>query len=352
MIRHYVLDTVDAAQWRAVLPASVSAVGSVEYARICEKQMGSVARLFVVEAEGCVVAYPFFLRPVRALPFAHGLGEDLWDTCTPEYSGPVALGPGPPGPWGGRRFADLFACHCRQRRVVAEFAHLSPWGAHEALLEPSCVVPNRDIIYVDLTWPEEEIWSRSLTSDARRQTKQAARAGVRVRRAESADDVRAFHRLYTHTMERRQALERYFFPAEYFLAFFETMPENAFYVLAEHEGRAIAGGLYFQDRTHVYWHLSAADADFIHLRPVNAYLCESIRWALRQGQKRMVLGGGYQPDDGVFRFKANFSPLRARFCTYQRVHDPEAYEGLTRAWSAHSAGGPPRADFFPAYRSV
>jgi lipid II:glycine glycyltransferase (peptidoglycan interpeptide bridge formation enzyme) len=235
---------------------------------------------------------------------------------------------------------------------VAEFAHLNPWHEPEGVLDPACMESNREIVYVDLTWDEERIWRDSLSSDCRRQTKQSQRADVKVRRAESPEDVREFHRLYAQTMQRRDAQERYQFPIEYFLEFYHSMSENAFYVLAEYEGRVVAGGLFFEDRTNVYWHLSAADMEFAQVRPVNAYLFETIRCSLGRGKRRMVLGGGYQPDDGVFRFKANFSRLRERFCTYKRVHDAETYTALTQAWSERYAGHPPQTGFFPSYRSA
>jgi hypothetical protein len=92
--------------------------------------------------------------------------------------------------------------------------------------------------------------------------------------------------------------------------------------------------------------------EFAQVRPVNAYLFEAIRSALGRGKQRMVLGGGYQPDDGVYRFKANFSRLRERFCTYRRVHDAATYSALTQAWSDKHAGLLPRTDFFPSYRSA
>jgi serine/alanine adding enzyme len=352
MIETYTLTTSEADRWRTVLPADLSVTGSLEYLRICEQQSGWAARLFVVEDGRPVAAYPYLVRPVSALPFEATVGSSCSDICTPEYRGPLWLNGGFPEGTDAPRFADLFARHCREQRIIAEFAHLNPWTVPEELLEPGCVTADRDIVYVDLTRTEEEIWMHSLSSDARRQTKQGQRAGVHVRRAVSADDVREFYRLYTHTMERRDALDRYFYPLEYFMAFFETMPANAFFLLAEHEDRVVAGGLYFQDRTNIHWHLSAADREFVHLRPVNVYLYESIRQALGQGRERMIMGGGYGKDDGVFRFKANFSPLRARFCTYRRVHDAESYAALTEAWSAHHGGIQPGDGFFPAYRST
>ncbi len=349
MTSQYVLTTEDADRWRAVLPAKAFVMGSLEYARILERLTCAAARLFVAEWGGTSAAYPFLLRSVGALPFAAGLG-DRWDTFTQEYSGPVWTGPPLPSDAGCPRFADLFAAHCREHGIIAEFAHLSPWAPPE-LLDAACVQPNREVVYLDLTWGEEKIWKRSLTSDARRQVKQAERAGVRVRRAASVDDVREFHRLYGLTMERRNALDRYHFPLEYFVAFFEMMPENAFFALAEYQGRVVAGGLYFHDATEVVWHLSTVDMAFSDVRPVNAYHYDTIRWAVRHGKRRMLCGGAYQPGDGVFRFKANFSPLRAQFQTYRRVHAADAYAALTRAWSARHGGRPPGGEFFPAYRS-
>lgn len=348
MTSGYVLTTDDAERWRAVLPADVFVMGSVEYARVLERRTGAAARLFVAEWGGTAAAYSHMLRPIGPPPFAGGAGR-RWDTFTPEYSGPVWIGPPRVHP-GGERFAELFAAHCREQEVVAEFAHLSPWAPLE-LLDPACVQPDREIVYVDLARGEEELWKHSLTSDARRQVKQAAHAGVRVRRSASAEDLREFHRLHQLTMERRGALDRYHLSLEDLGAIFETMPGNAVLALAEHDGRVVAGGLYLHDASQVVWYLSAADMAFAGVRPVNAYHWEVIRWAAGQGKRRMLCGGGYLPGDGVFRFKANFSPLRAQFRTYRRVHDPEAYAALTRAWAVRVGVRPP-GDFFPAYRSA
>jgi hypothetical protein len=326
-------------------------MGSWEYARIMEQQTGFAARLFVVESESSAIAYPFLLRPIDGLPFAQPDFAGRWDTVTPEYTGRLYIGPEPCQEPGGMGCVDRFAGYCRENGIIAEFAHLNPWRDVSEALDPAGVVANREIVYVDLTLGETGIWTQSLTSDARRQTKQALQAGIRVRRAKSLDDVAEFHRLHANTMERRQALERYRLPLEYFAAIFETMPANAFFVLAEYQGRVVAGGLYFHGGPDVYWHLSAADMEFSRVRPVNGYLWETILWAAGEGKQRMLLGAGYKPGDGIFRFKAGFSPARARFCTYRRVHDERGYAALTDAWSAHHGVASSPGDFFPAYRA-
>ena len=320
--------------------------------RICAEQAGYPARLFVVEYGVPLVAYPYFQRPVGALPFA-GAGMEGWrDTFTPEYCGPVVLNRDRFSEAEGLDFPRLFARHCVREGIVAEFAHLNPFDAPESLLEPGCVQVDRQIIYADLTLSAEEIWANSLSHEGRRLYKQGQKAGVVVRYGRSADDVREFHRLYEMTMKRRRAEKRYFFPVEYFMAFFDTLPANSYFVLAEHEGRCVAGGLYLQDESNVHWHLSASDLEFSHLRAVNVYQYEAMLTALGQGRKRLIIGGGFRDGDGLFRFKAAFSPLRAEFKTYRRIHNPEACSTLTKKWSAHHGDVQPQDGFFPPYRSA
>ncbi|MEQ1843492.1 MAG: hypothetical protein ABL994_24050, partial [Verrucomicrobiales bacterium] len=199
VITTYTLTTNDAEKWRAVLPADRCVTGSLEYMRICEAQGGYPARLFVVDDGRPLVAYPYFRRPSGALPFA-GAGAEAWaDTFTPEYCGPVALN-GRLSPTGeALDFPGLFARHCEEEGIVAEFAHLNPWDVSADLLEPGCVQVDREIVYADLTLSPEEIWAKSLTHEGRRLYKQGQKTGVVVRYGKSVDDVREFHRLYELT---------------------------------------------------------------------------------------------------------------------------------------------------------
>jgi len=284
---------------------------------------------------------------VQGLPFATGVAAGGCDSFTPTYTGPLMLCD--ESNMSGT--ATLFDRYCKEQGIIAEFAHLHPWSVATNSLDPSCIEVNREIVYVDLTGSEEEIWTKSLSTECRRKTKQSIAAGVRIRRAETLDDVNQFHRLHKETMDRRQALDRYYHPPEYFQELFTAMPENAFFVLAEYEGQVVSGGFFLQDAETVYWELSAVDMAFARARPVNAYLYDTICWARRQGKKRMLLGGAYQSDDGVYRFKAGFSPLRVKFCTYKRIHDADTYAALTDAWSRQRAGAQPHSDYFPAYRS-
>mgnify|MGYP002784659675 CR=1 FL=1 len=344
--RYYVLDSSQEAEWRAILPARRSVLGSVEYAKICEKQFGYSARLFVLCAPEPVLAYPFCLRSVSDLPFPHS-HRAAWDTLTPGYTGPLPLG-------NATADRDAFVAHfqryCGDHGIIAEFAHLNPWCGGEQWVDSNYIEKNREIVYVDLTATQDEVWTKSLHPESRRKYAQGQRAGVRARRAETSADIDAFHQIHTETMNRRNALSRYYYPPGFFQGVLQQMPDNAFVYVAEYDNRVVAGGLFFEDDRDVFWDMSAADLTYSSVRPVNVYLYDVIVSLLARGKQRLILGGGYQPNDGIFRFKASLSPLRAAFSTYRRIHDADAYQALTKGWSDHYAGAQPQDGYFPAYR--
>lgn len=357
-----VLTLADACAWRTALPASASAFGSLEYAGIYQGHTGYPARLAVYELDLGTVAYPFFLRPVDALPFSGRVPGTLWDTLSPEFTGPFAQSwakDAPPDLVQEDQAGAAAAWHeyCRAQGIVAEFAHLHPWrpkAAHPTaqFLDASDVEFNREIVWVDLELSQEQWWSDSFDRSCRKNIRRAIKEGVRVYPAETLEDVREFHRIYTLTMERADALERYRFPFEYFGAFFERMPEHARFMLAEYEGQVVAATLYLHDDENVYSYLGGADHEHQHVRPTNAVVYETLLWAKAQGKKRLILGGGYQENDGIFRFKASFSPLRARFQVYKHVHLPEPYAALCEAWQTEYGLEASATDYFPAYRFV
>jgi serine/alanine adding enzyme len=344
-----VLTTEDGERWRAALPATESVFGSVEYARIQERHGGGAARLFTLAAGGGTVAYPLVLRSVAELPFAGRGAEELFDAATPQYTGPFApadLEAGVP-----EAFEAALSRWSREAGVVTEFGHLQPWQARTELLDRSALERDREIVYVDLTEDPERLWRDSYTHAARKNVNRARREGVRVRAAGDAAGARELHRIYERTMDRQGAQRGYYFPASYFEAFADEMPDNSRIVVAEHGDRTIAATLYLHDGADVYSYLGGADHDHQHLRPTNAVVDETIRWAREEGKQRLVLGGGYRPGDGIFRFKASFSPLRADLRLYRRVRLAEQYESLRQAWGAlHGAGS--ASGFFPPYRAI
>jgi serine/alanine adding enzyme len=343
------LSVEDEARWGQALPASESVFGSVEFAAVQRDLRGADPRLFVLDSPHGAIMHPLFLRPVADLDLDAGSSRDLFDAATPEYTGPLAAGPLDDA--ARRAFADELSSWCAATGIVTEFGHLHPWKARTELLDAAAIEREREIIYVDLTQDPERTWRESFTHAARKNVKRARREGVRVYSAASEADVRELHRIYTLTMDRQGASERHNFPYEYFAAIRERLPDNSRILLAEHDGRVVAATLYLHDSADAYSYLGGADHDAQRVRPTNAIVDEMIRWARAEEKQRLILGGGYSRGDGIFRFKSSFSPLRASFQVYRRVHIPEAYAALTEAWRARHAGSRDPAGFFPPYRA-
>lgn len=347
---HLLTSALDTA-WRSALPASRSVFGSLEFARIAETHHGHPARLLVCEMEDMSVIYPFFLRSTQALSFGAVAPEAQWDTFSPEYTGPLSPSDALNHAADGMMFQAHWSQICQDTGIVAEFIHLHPWHALWSCLRPQNIEVEREIVYVDLTVPLNRLMEESFSYACRKNLRRAQSQEIEVTPANCLDDVREFHRIYIATMERNHAQARYYYPFEYFKAFYEELPDNALFMLAKYKGQTIAGTLYLHDDVDVFSYLGGADYAYQQARPTNAVIFETIRWAQAFGKKRLILGGGYKPDDGVFRFKASFSPLRAKFCVYRRIHMPSTYERLHQSWAIQFGADHMTTGYFPAYRT-
>jgi hypothetical protein len=346
MLREHFWSTSDADEWRRCLPVSRSVFGSLGYAKVCESYRGVTPRLYAVESEHASICHPMLLRALDTLPFANRTTA-RWDAATPDYTGPLPTGT---DPHLAEHFPGLRRSLYRRERIVAEFAHLHPWSGAAALLGEGCTY-NRDIVYVDVTLPPEQLYREHFEHACRKNIQKGQREGVRIFTESSDEHLGEFFRIYTGTMQRNQALDRYAFSLDYFKALREELPRNARFVFAEHAGALIAATLYLHDDENAYSFLGGADAEFNHLRPTNLVIWETIQWAHGSGKKRLVLGGGYGPSDGIFRFKATFSKLLQPFYIYRSIHLPAEYAQLERSFLDYTGLKDEDVDYFPSYRS-
>jgi lipid II:glycine glycyltransferase (peptidoglycan interpeptide bridge formation enzyme) len=235
---------------------------------------------------------------------------------------------------------------------VAEFAHLHPWSSAREVLDQNACFYDRDIIWLDLTLSPDDLWRNQFQHCCRKNIARATREGVRVFTGSSDAHIHEFVRIYSDTMQYRQALPRYFFSHAFFCALRDELHENARFVFAEYRNQIIAATLYLYDDTHVFSFLGGADTAFQMVRPTNAVIWNTIQWARETGKKRLILGGGYKPDDGIFRFKATFSRLRKAFHVYRRVLLEQDYALLERQCREYYRLSKLADGYFPSYRQT
>ncbi len=303
------------------------------------------------ETPGGWILYPFVLRRIEASGASSG-ERGLCDLTTPYgYGGPFAWGDAATGADG---FWSAFDAWARETGVVSEFVRLSLFD-EQLLPYPGERAAVADNVVRDLGPEPDELW-RDFDHKVRKNVKRARSRGVEIEVDESGERLDDFLRIYRATMDRREARSGYYFPPELFESLGRELGGQLAYLHALHEGRVVSTELALVSADNVYSFLGGTDDDAFELRPNDLLKHELFLWARAAGKRRVVLGGGYEPGDGIFRYKRAFAPSGVvPFSAGRRVFDEPAYSRLTEARRAEgrrrASDWEPSPGFFPAYRT-
>jgi lipid II:glycine glycyltransferase (peptidoglycan interpeptide bridge formation enzyme) len=153
-------------------------------------------------------------------------------------------------------------------------------------------------------------------------------------------------------MDRRQADSKFNYPESFFTALNAKLASNCeLFIVRTDSGTVISAEVVLYSDDRFYSFLGGTDASFFPISP-NDFLKDKIALHGRAlGLRAFVLGGGYRPDDGIFRYKRSFAPRGVwPFFTYRVIGDHDEYRFLTeRAGTLTASLGDA---FFPAYRRV
>lgn len=299
---------------------------------------GGGPRCAAWESERGFVLYPFVLRELEG-------GTDL---RTPYgYGGPFF--------WGGDRdavadgFWPAFDTWAAAEGVVSEFVRLALFP-DEMLAYPGETEVKLQNVVRTLQLSEEELW-RDVEHKVRKNVKKARRSALSVEVDLEGSRLTAFVALYRGTMERRGAHEEYHLPREYFERLVSDLPGGFAFFHVLNEGRVVSTELALVSSRSVYSFLGGTDEEAYPLRPNDLLKWELSLWAKGEGKERFVLGGGLEPQDGIFRHKLAFAPHgQVPFRVGRRVLRPDVYERLVVA-REREAGWRPREGYFPVYRA-
>lgn len=327
-------------EWSAALALACHDVYHLpQYAAIEAEIEGGVAAAFCYREGNSVLLLPIVLHPTPGM-------SHYVDACTPYgYSGPVTNVPDDQG-FTSRALASLLRV-LRANRVVTLFARLhpllpAPWDRYA---EIGTVTTHGQTVSVDLSRSDAEIWSATRRGH-RNQINRARNSGLRV----VFDDwsvLDSWITAYYANMQTVGALQRYFFPREYFLALRQRLPAEVHLAVAlAPDGAFVGGTLLFERSRFVQAHLAATQWE--HPLSANAGKLlddEARRWAKQRGALIYHLGGGIGGEhDSLFDYKAGFSDQRHVFRTWRVVVNRDAYAALLGALPPSPHG------FFPAYR--
>lgn len=273
-----------------------------------------------IEAGDAQIALPLVVREIT--------GSELSDAISPYgYPGAVSAGAGAsPSPatidWSQTGIVSIFA---RERL-----------GAEPSLAGGT----ERSVVQVhDPSRP------RRLRSRLGEQIRHNRRLGYEIELVpgpEASTEQRAgFHAVYTETMHRAQAAERYFFDLAYLATVLRF--ERSWLLLGRGPAVATAAGAIaaLSDGLLHYYIGGTADAA-LDDSPFKNVVDSMIELAEELGVP-LNLGGGLRPGDGLETFKRGFANAELPFRTHEIVCDPDAYRRLSE--------GRDDSAFFPAYRA-
>ena len=274
------------------------------------------------------VLYPFLLR------------SDPVDLVTP-YGYGGAFRTGEADADGFWRAFDAWAV---EHGVVSELVRLSLFP--ERLLPYPGEREERLLNVVrDLEPGADELWM-DYEHKVRKNVKKARRSGLRVELDETAERLEDFLRLYEGTLDRREASDRYRFSRDFFEHVRDRLAGHFVYAHVLEGDRVVSSELALLSATSAYSFLGGTEESAFPLRPNDLLKVELMLWAKTAGKRRFVLGGGYRPGDGIFRYKRSFAPNGVvPFEIGKRILRAEAYDALVER-----AGRSAEPGFFPAYR--
>lgn len=291
---------------------------------------GEMVRCFIFESGGKTGVYPFIVRPVNSLELLD-LKEEYYDIeGAYGYNGVISS---EDSPAFAAEFYQAFGSYCRENNIIAEFTRFHPLLGNQEFSKGTIdVLFDRQTVYLDLTQGYESIWKDSYSSKNRNMLRKAEKNGIRCEITDDGKAYELFYNLYTETMKHLNAAEFYFFKKPYFEQLFSEFKNISHVVNAIYESRVIASTVVFFYGDYAHYHLAARDGDYSSLGASNCVLDAAIRHACEKGYRKFHLGGGYMPEDSLFKFKADFSKYRADFHIGKKVWNKDIYEKLCAAW--------------------
>lgn len=302
-----------------------------EYYALYQDDRDSVAYCFVFEHKGDIALYPFLKGRINALHYLD-LPQEYFDIqgaygynglcCSTESEDFTS------------RFYTAFQEYCQEQVVVAEFVRFNPiLGNHIFSKGHMDIIPLSLNLVVDLTQSEEEIWSKGFEHSARKNINKAKKNGLIVTLDKSTKRLDRFVEIYEDTMTRKGSEGFYYFGVDYFRRIAEEMPSNSAFFYTESDGIPVSVELVLHSNYVAYSFLGGTLPDYLPMG-ANALLKHAIILEMKhRGISYFCLGGGYEANDGIFRYKKKFAKNGTTdFFIGKKIHHPDLYNVIVRQW--------------------
>jgi lipid II:glycine glycyltransferase (peptidoglycan interpeptide bridge formation enzyme) len=160
---------------------------------------------------------------------------------------------------------------------------------------------------VDISLAENRVFS-NLRGSTKRNIKKAAKEGVQVHFENSLASIQEFYRLHCLTRKHHGV------PPQPF-KFFEKIQEHilskgsGFVILASHQGKKVAGGVYFHFGKKALYKYGASDRRNQLLRANNLVMWEALKHYAEKGYETLSLGRTDLGSTGLLQFKRGWGAV-------------------------------------------
>ncbi|PIB31209.1 hypothetical protein BFP77_02440 [Maribacter sp. 4U21] len=204
-------------------------------------------------------------------------------------------------------------------------------------------------------------WS-NLKSNTRNQFRKAEKTGLEFKlyyEDITEKQIADFYQVYIGTMDRRNAIDSFYHPMEYFLNFWKNNQEKCAIGLVYKDGLPISTELFLISEKTIYSFLGGTDSDYFKLRPNEFLKISAVIWANEKGLQYYMIGGGLSngKEDKLYLYKKKYFPndTDIDFYTGRKIINVKKYLEFSKA-VGHSIEGDVRQNiregFFPRYRDL
>ncbi len=160
--------------------------------------------------------------------------------------------------------------------------------------------------------------------------------------------------------DRRDAIDSFYHPLDYFLDFWQNNPEKCAVGLVYKDGIPISTELFLISESTMYSFLGGTDSDYFKLRPNEFLKINAIKWAKEEGLQYYMIGGGLSngKEDKLYLYKKKYFPFDddIDFYTGRKIVMPKAYLELLSIAGYENVDDTALQDlnvgYFPKYREV
>ena len=276
------------------------------------------------------VIYPFVERELGPMIPWSETAQSLRDT-TGLYGrgGPICSAEG-----ALESFHDQLAEYFRERSIITSFDRYHPVLQNEHAAAPNTEIRETgDFVIISLA-PDMETIEAHYKGKQRNTLRKSERAGVTVEFDRNDNGLDDFLRVYAATMKRQSAGDFYSFPRSFYEALFEQLPNNILLANGRVDGAIVSSDLILYEVPYAHLFLSGTSPEHLGVSPNTKVKHESFRYLREMGITHYLLGGGHNPDDGVYKYKRSFDPNgHAPSLVGCAIHAGDAYNQLNQEFA-------------------